>query len=47
MCIRDRSNTVAVGVYEALRQWGFPDLQSAGRLTRFAWGQTAGDTAGK
>ena len=31
------SNTVAVGVYEALRQWGFPQLQSAGRLTRFSW----------
>ena len=45
------SNTVAVGVYEALRQWGFPQLQSMGQLTRFAWdqpgsqAQTAGDAA--
>lgn len=27
------SNTVAVGAYEALRQWGFPDLRTRGRLT--------------
>ena len=27
------SNSVAVGVYEALRQWGFPALQNFGRLT--------------
>lgn len=27
------SNTVAVGTYEALRQWGFPDLRTRGRLT--------------
>jgi len=27
------SNSVAVGVYEALRQWGYPALQLAGRLT--------------
>lgn len=26
------SNTVAVGVYEALRQWDFPALQNAGEL---------------
>ena len=26
------SNTVAVGVYEVLRQWGFPALRTAGRL---------------
>lgn len=27
------SNAVAVGVYEALRQWDFPLLQNAGKLT--------------
>lgn len=27
------SNTVAVGVYEALRQWNYPKLQNQGRLT--------------
>ena len=28
------SNAVAVGVYEALRQWGFPGLRTQGRLTK-------------
>ena len=32
------SNTVAVGVYEALRQWDFPALQNAGRLREYDWG---------
>lgn len=27
------SNTVAVGVYEVLRQWGFPALRTKGQLT--------------
>lgn len=31
------SNSVAIGVYEALRQWGFPALQSQGQLTQFDW----------
>lgn len=31
------SNTVAVAVYEALRQWGFPDLQNAGKLRGYDW----------
>lgn len=31
------SNTVAIGVYEALRQWGFPALQNSGNLTKFKW----------
>ena len=26
------SNTVAVGVFEVLRQWGFPELQNHGKL---------------
>ena len=33
------SNTVAVGVYETLRQWGFPTLLAEGELTRFQWGE--------
>lgn len=32
------SNTVAIAVYEALRQWGFPHLTSQGRLTQYNWG---------
>ncbi len=36
------SNTVAVGVYEALRQWGFPDLQNKGQLHTYKW-EDAGD----
>ena len=31
------SNTVAVGVYEALRQWGYPELKEYGQLTKFVW----------
>ncbi len=31
------SNSVAVGVYEALRQWGFPKLKCGGELTKFRW----------
>ena len=31
------SNSAAVGVYEVLRQWGFPDLLTAGSLTKFDW----------
>ena len=31
------SNSVAVGVYETLRQWGFPELQNFGRLREFEW----------
>lgn len=31
------SNTVAVGVYEVLRQWGFPSLENQGRLSRYTW----------
>lgn len=29
------SNTVAVGVYETLRQWGFPALRTKGHLTKY------------
>lgn len=31
------SNSVAIAVYEILRQWDFPDLSREGRLTRFTW----------
>lgn len=31
------SNTVAIGVYEVLRQWNFPDLLLRGKLTKFDW----------
>ncbi len=31
------SNTVAVGVYEALRQWNFPLLENKGQLHRLRW----------
>ncbi|MBO5797181.1 MAG: tRNA (uridine(34)/cytosine(34)/5-carboxymethylaminomethyluridine(34)-2'-O)-methyltransferase TrmL [Clostridia bacterium] len=29
------SNTVAVGVYEVLRQWGYPALRTEGHLTKY------------
>ena len=31
------SNSVAIGVYEVLRQWGYPDLRIKGKLTKFDW----------
>jgi len=31
------SNAVAVGVYETLRQWGYPELQNAGQLRDYNW----------
>lgn len=31
------SNSVAVGVYETLRQWGYPELQNEGKLTHYDW----------
>lgn len=31
------SNSVAIAVYEVLRQWDFPDLASEGRLTEYSW----------
>ncbi|MBQ4243918.1 MAG: tRNA (cytidine(34)-2'-O)-methyltransferase [Clostridia bacterium] len=31
------SNSVAIGVYEVLRQWGFPELLTEGKLTKFDW----------
>ena len=34
-----RNSSVAVGVYEALRQHGFPDLLCEGRLRNYDWGK--------
>lgn len=34
------ANTVAVGAYEVLRQWGFPQLQNQGRLHQYKWEDT-------
>ena len=31
------SNAVAVGVFEALRQWNYPELESSGRLRDYNW----------
>lgn len=31
------SNSVAIGVYEILRQWNFPALENKGRLTQYDW----------
>jgi len=31
------SNTVAVGVYEALRQWDYPELTNYGHLRDYDW----------
>lgn len=31
------SNSVAIGVYEVLRQWDFPKLLQHGQLTKYQW----------
>lgn len=31
------SNSVAIAVYEVLRQWNYPDLASEGQLTKYTW----------
>lgn len=31
------SNSVAIGVYEVLRQWDFPKLLEYGQLTKYQW----------
>lgn len=31
------SNSVAIGVYEVLRQWGYPDLLCEGKLREYNW----------
>lgn len=36
------SNTVAIGVYEVLRQWGYPELKNSGELTKYNWNDAKG-----
>ena len=31
------SNAVAIGTYEVLRQWNYPELSTVGKLTKFDW----------
>ena len=31
------SNSAAVGVYEVLRQWGYPQLSESGELRNYSW----------
>ena len=31
------SNSVAIAAYEVLRQWGYPQLETEGQLTKFSW----------
>lgn len=31
------SNSVAIAVYEVLRQWDYPDLSEEGKLTQYTW----------
>ena len=31
------SNSVAIAVYETLRQWDYPDLSREGKLTKYIW----------
>ncbi|MBE6851049.1 MAG: tRNA (uridine(34)/cytosine(34)/5-carboxymethylaminomethyluridine(34)-2'-O)-methyltransferase TrmL [Ruminococcus sp.] len=31
------SNSVAIAAYEVLRQWGYPELESQGNLTKYEW----------
>ena len=33
------SNSVAIAVYEALRQWDFPELLCQGKLTKYDWNE--------
>ena len=31
------SNSVAIGTYEVLRQWDYPELSTEGQLTKYVW----------
>lgn len=33
------SNAVAIGTYEVLRQWDYPELQNFGQLHNYKWGE--------
>lgn len=35
------SNSVAIAVYEVLRQWDYPDLSREGKLTEYTWLSTS------
>lgn len=37
------SNSVAIGAYEVLRQWDFPNLQNSGNLTEYDWNDAGED----
>lgn len=37
------SNSVAIGVYEALRQWGYPELSWNGSLRDFDWSDSSAE----
>ena len=37
------SNSVAIGVYETLRQWAFPALQNQGQLHQYKWEENCFD----
>lgn len=37
------SNSVAVGAYEVLRQWNYPDLKVKGQLTKFDWSEKSAE----
>lgn len=34
------SNSVAIAVYEVLRQWNYPELQNFGQLHNYKWGES-------
>lgn len=34
------SNSVAIAVYEVLRQWNYPELQNFGQLHNYVWGES-------
>ena len=34
------SNSVAIAVYETLRQWDYPELQNFGQLHNYSWSDT-------
>ena len=33
------SNSAAIGAYEVLRQWNFPEMLTKGKLTKFDWSE--------
>ncbi len=41
------SNSVAIGVYETLRQWDFPELQCRGELHHLKWSDGDADLVNK